>query len=110
MKVLIADKLSSKTEQALKALGATLEVKADLTADDLPAAIGDAQVLVVRSTKVTAATIAAGKKVVTDRAGRSGRQHDRRGGRQPARDLRHQLSRQEQRRGCRTGDRTAHRL
>jgi D-3-phosphoglycerate dehydrogenase len=63
MKVLIADKLSQKTEQALRELGATLEVQADLTADDLPAAIGDAQVLVVRSTKVTAATIAAGKKL-----------------------------------------------
>ena len=63
MKVLIADKLSQKTELALKELGATLEVKADLTADDLPGAIGDAQVLVVRSTKVTAATIAAGKKL-----------------------------------------------
>ena len=63
MKVLIADKLSQKTEQALQELGATLEVKVDLTADDLPGAIGDAQVLVVRSTKVTSATIAAGKKL-----------------------------------------------
>jgi D-3-phosphoglycerate dehydrogenase len=63
MKVLIADKLSPTTEQALRELGATLEVKADLTAEDLPSAIGDAQVLVVRSTKVTAATIAAGKKL-----------------------------------------------
>ena len=41
MKVLIADKLSSTTEQALKELGARLEVKPDLTAEDLPAAIGD---------------------------------------------------------------------
>ncbi len=63
MKVLIADKLSQSTEQALRDLGTTLEVKPDLTADDLPAAIGDSQVLVVRSTKVTAATIAAGKKL-----------------------------------------------
>ena len=36
---------------ALQELGATLEVKADLTADDLPGAIGDAQVLVVRRRK-----------------------------------------------------------
>jgi D-3-phosphoglycerate dehydrogenase len=63
MKVLIADKMSSQTEVALRELGATLEVKPDLSADDLPAAIGDAQVLIVRSTKVTAATIAAGKKL-----------------------------------------------
>ena len=63
MKVLIADKMSSQTEVALRELGATLEVKPDLSADDLPGAIGDAQVLIVRSTKVTAATIAAGKKL-----------------------------------------------
>jgi D-3-phosphoglycerate dehydrogenase len=63
MKVLIADKMSSQTEVALRELGATLEVKPDLSADDLPSAIGDAQVLIVRSTKVTAATIAAGKKL-----------------------------------------------
>ena len=63
MKVLIADKLSSQTEKHCANWGRTLEVKPDLSADDLPAAIGDAQVLVVRSTKVTAATIAAGKKL-----------------------------------------------
>ncbi len=63
MKVLIADKMSSQTEVALRELGARLEVKPDLSADDLPGAIGDAQVLIVRSTKVTAATIAAGKKL-----------------------------------------------
>lgn len=63
MKVLIADKMSSQTEVALRELGAKLEVKPDLSADDLPGAIGDAQVLIVRSTKVTAATIAAGKKL-----------------------------------------------
>ncbi len=63
MKVLIADKLSQSTEDALKMLGATIDVQPDLTADTLPSAIGDAQVLVVRSTKVTAATIDAGSQL-----------------------------------------------
>ena len=44
MKVLIADKLSKSTEEALKELGATIDVQPDLTADTLPAAIGDAHV------------------------------------------------------------------
>ena len=63
MKVLIADKLSEKTEQALRDLGATLDVQPDLTQDNLPSAIGDAHVLVVRSTKVTAETINAGQNL-----------------------------------------------
>ncbi len=57
MKVLIADKLSSKAVAALKALGAEVRVNAELTSDDLPAAIKDSDILVVRSTKVTAKTI-----------------------------------------------------
>ncbi len=40
-----------------------MEVQPDLTADTLPQAIGDAQVLVVRSTKVTAETIQAGSQL-----------------------------------------------
>ncbi len=63
MKVLIADKLSKSTEDALQQLGTTLDVQPDLTADTLPAAVGNAQVLVVRSTKVTAETISAGKQL-----------------------------------------------
>ena len=63
MKVLIADKLSKSTEEALEKLGATIDVQPDLSPDTLPAAIGDAQVLVVRSTKVTAATIDAGSQL-----------------------------------------------
>ncbi len=57
MKILIADKLSEQAVSDLKALGADVTMSPDLSADDLPAAIGDAAVLVVRSTKVTAATI-----------------------------------------------------
>ena len=110
MKVLIADKMSSQTEVARRELGATLEVKPDLSADDLPVAIGDAQVLIVRSTKVTAATIAAGKKLsLIVRAG-SGGQHDRRGRGEPAGHLCYELPGQEQCGGRRTGHRIADRL
>lgn len=63
MKVLIADKLSDKTQRDLLAIGATLDVQPELTAETLPAAVGDAQVLVVRSTKVTAQTIEAGNRL-----------------------------------------------
>lgn len=57
MNVLIADKLSDKTRDDLEKLGATVTVNPDLTADDLPKAIGDNEVLIVRSTKVRAETI-----------------------------------------------------
>ena len=60
MNILIADTLSNKAVEDLKALGAVIRVEPSLGADDLPGAIGDADVLVVRSTKVTAATIDAG--------------------------------------------------
>ena len=57
MKVLIADKLSEKAVAGLKGLGADITLNPELTADDLPGAIGDAEILIVRSTRVTAATI-----------------------------------------------------
>lgn len=57
MKILIADKLSDKTVSALKKFGMEIEVNAELTADNLPQAIGDSDILVVRSTKVTSKTI-----------------------------------------------------
>ncbi len=63
MKVLIADKLAKSTEEALEQLGARLDVQPDLTPETLPSAIGDAQVLVVRSTKVTAAAIEAAQQL-----------------------------------------------
>jgi D-3-phosphoglycerate dehydrogenase / 2-oxoglutarate reductase len=63
MKVLIADKLSKTTVTALEKLGLEVSVQPDLTADKLPEAIGEANILVVRSTKVTAKTITAGKKL-----------------------------------------------
>jgi phosphoglycerate dehydrogenase-like enzyme len=60
MKVLIADKLSDKAVCDLENLGAEVVVKPDLTADDLGGALGDAEILVVRSTKVKAPAIEAG--------------------------------------------------
>ncbi len=63
MKVLIADKLSDSAMNALKDLGCSITFNADLSADSLPDAISDHQVLVVRSTKVTAATIAAAQSL-----------------------------------------------
>jgi D-3-phosphoglycerate dehydrogenase / 2-oxoglutarate reductase len=63
MKVLIADKLSEKTVTALKALNTEVSVNAELTAENLPDAIGSADILVVRSTKVTEKTISAAKNL-----------------------------------------------
>ena len=108
MKVLIADKLSQRPNRAQE-LGPTLEVKADLTADDLPAAIGDARCWSCVD-EGDGGHDRRRQEVVADRACRSRRQHDRRGGCQPTRDLRHELSRPEQRGGGRTGHRVAHRL
>ena len=59
MKVLIADKLSERTVQTLQDIGLDVDVHPDLSADDLPNAVADVNVLIVRSTKVTAATIEA---------------------------------------------------
>jgi len=57
MKVLIADKLSGKAISALEELGCEVISRPDLTAEDLPGALGDAEVLIVRSTKVSAVAI-----------------------------------------------------
>ncbi len=61
MKILIADKVSGKVVQALKDGGAAVTLNPDLSDKTLPGAIGDSEVLIVRSTKVTAETIEAGQ-------------------------------------------------
>ena len=61
MKTLIADKLSASTVKALEALGCEVVSQPVLDADTLPSAIAGVDVLIVRSTKVTAKTIEAGK-------------------------------------------------
>jgi len=57
MKVLIADKISEQTIRALQEMDCKVHFQPDLSSDDLPRAIADHNVLVVRSTKVTDATI-----------------------------------------------------
>ena len=63
MKILIADKLSDSAVKNLEELGASIIFEPGLTADDLPGAIGDAEILVVRSTKVSADTIDKGENL-----------------------------------------------
>ncbi|HOW27559.1 MAG TPA: NAD(P)-dependent oxidoreductase [Elusimicrobiota bacterium] len=60
MKILIADKMSSGVVKELEKLGGAVSVQADLTENDLPGAIKDFEVLIVRSTKVNKKTIEAG--------------------------------------------------
>jgi D-3-phosphoglycerate dehydrogenase len=60
MKILIADKVSPDMISELEGLGGAVAYDPDLTADALPASVGDAAILIVRSTKVTADAIAAG--------------------------------------------------
>ncbi|MDA1018062.1 MAG: 3-phosphoglycerate dehydrogenase family protein [Planctomycetota bacterium] len=57
MRILIADKLSDSTVQQLADPHTEIRFQPDLSEEQLPDAIGDANVLVVRSTKVTSATI-----------------------------------------------------
>jgi D-3-phosphoglycerate dehydrogenase / 2-oxoglutarate reductase len=63
MNVLLVDKLSSEVVSALEQLGLQVEVRGDLNADTLPGAVESADVLVVRSTKVTAAAIQAAPRL-----------------------------------------------
>ena len=59
MKIFIADKLSPQTVAALEQLGAKITVNPDIKEDELGRVLGDTEVLVVRSKKVSAAAIAA---------------------------------------------------
>ena len=63
MKILIADKMTKSDVTALEKLGHTVNSNHDNKAEELPGAIDDAEVLIVRSTKVIADTIAAGKNL-----------------------------------------------
>ena len=60
MKTLVADKVSSKMVSDLKALGCEVVLNPELTAEALPAALAGVEILIVRSTKVSAEAIAAG--------------------------------------------------
>ena len=63
MKILIADKLSPKAIEALDKIGAEITSNPDLKAEELSDAIGNANILIVRSTKVYEETIEAGKSL-----------------------------------------------
>ncbi|MDH3296058.1 MAG: NAD(P)-binding domain-containing protein [Acidimicrobiia bacterium] len=63
MKILYADSVDESTLGRLTEAGHDVSVQADLTAETLPQVVADADVLVVRSTQVTAETIAAAKNL-----------------------------------------------
>jgi len=63
MKILIADKFSEKAIEALQKLGAEIIFQPELTADELPHNVKNTDILIVRSTKVTATTIDAGSSL-----------------------------------------------
>jgi D-3-phosphoglycerate dehydrogenase len=70
MRVLVADTLAEEALAVLADRGHDCVVEPDLGADDLPARIGGFEALVVRSTKVTAATLeAADRLTLVVRAG-----------------------------------------
>ncbi|TVR65808.1 MAG: hydroxyacid dehydrogenase [Spirochaetaceae bacterium] len=59
MKTLIADAFPGSALEALKSMGMDVDYQPGLSAADIPAAIGPTEVLVVRSTRVTAEAIKA---------------------------------------------------
>ncbi|MCK6471448.1 MAG: NAD(P)-binding domain-containing protein [Planctomycetes bacterium] len=69
-RILVADKFPEAGIAELKALNLDVDYQPDLGADGLAKALGDAEILIVRSTKVGAAAIDAGKELqVIVRAG-----------------------------------------
>ncbi len=56
-KILIADKLAPAAIEALESMNASVTCIPDLTAEKIPEVIGDSEILIVRSTKVTKETI-----------------------------------------------------
>lgn len=60
MKTLVADKVSSKMISDLESLGCEVVLNPDLSAETLPDALAGVEILIVRSTKVSAEAIAAG--------------------------------------------------
>jgi len=57
MKILVADKLSENALAKLKTIGSSVRIEPNLSANALPDAIGDTDILIVRSTKVKAAAM-----------------------------------------------------
>ncbi|MEZ5165774.1 MAG: NAD(P)-dependent oxidoreductase, partial [Acidimicrobiales bacterium] len=63
MRILLADSLPDLAVDRLRSAGDEVVVDGSLTADDLPGAIAGHEVLVVRSTRVTAETLAAADRL-----------------------------------------------
>ncbi len=63
MKLLVADKMHPLVLEELRQIADECRVEPGLKAEDLPDAIGDADVLIVRSTKVTAQTVEAASRL-----------------------------------------------
>ena len=63
MRILFADSVDGSLVAPLRLAGHSVIIDADLTADDLAARVAGVDVLVVRSTKVTAAAIAAASRL-----------------------------------------------
>lgn len=69
MKILFADKFPEPFTEKLGQMGHDCSLNPDLNAEDLPLAIGDAEILVVRSTRVTAEALTAATLKMVIRAG-----------------------------------------
>ncbi len=63
MHILLADKLDAQAVELFKQPGVQLTNRPELGPDDLPGVLGDVEILVVRSTKVTAKAIEAAPKL-----------------------------------------------
>jgi len=63
MKILIADKVSAKMVADLTSLGCEVVLNPDLSAETIPAALPGVEILIVRSTKVTAEAVEAGNSL-----------------------------------------------
>ena len=59
MRILVADRLPAQFEASMRAAGHDCVLRPELTEAELPEAVGDVDVLVVRSTRVTGRTLAA---------------------------------------------------
>ena len=105
MKVLIADKLSPVAIRELEELGLQVLNHPDLSADDIPDHLNEVEILIVRSTKVTAKAIDASDNLslIVRAGGRD--QHHRCAGSQQPWYFCCQLPGQKQRRSGRIGHR-----
>ena len=63
MRVLVADDFPERQLERLRKRGHDVRYEPDLTAADLPSVVADTEVLVVRSTEVSGATVETGKEI-----------------------------------------------